>query len=602
MTPNKRASFGLLGNIVIITIVAVVVIYIINGGLNSAFAGIINPIKKALGIESKEDMERQKEKERVEKELLGMSGKVYDEFKGILKGCMEANKDDRVCNCGTIDFTKLNNYYIELTKSGDAQFLELKSPERVLVKDKQENLGNFNVGPVDVTNSQNNFRTDSYRKPNIVAGQIKQFGTKSILLSKDKATFNAMNGEIEKSNNRMNSINIMKLNKDTIAFDESNNGLRICGTPINCAKNFIVYYESNAKLDLNPTSLPSKSFQVCKEMNDPNLCYQYNDQYIPNSPCIKIESPKNAIGCSTIYDPNVLDVKQLLKNPDLTASAERNVVSGEDFTRFKYVYPLSYKLKDLSLTQRDDIYAEVVVTDTVKPFEENDNSDQVSLFTTQLFNKFYNGKDIVLVVLTADSKAEAIISGTANELLKSYFSKNQCAQFLEELIKRIAYTIEKNREMQEQKAKRALEFFNDLVSGFENCVSQKSYSETTISGIIGACNCGVKLNINDLSDYKIAFKTENLKEAPFWRTTFSLKDKENNELFGNTVNSNFYDFNDVFEPCQVAKCQTKEANLNKLRSYAINDELWLSKAKGIENQISNEILFFGDQNLPDCQS
>lgn len=420
-------DFKIIVGIVLVVVVGFIFFRISKGGLEKAFGFVIEPIKKMLGIDSKEAIEKQKEAERVGKELLEISGNVHESFAALIGQCININQDDRLCLCGTMDFTKLNAYYLKISSDGTTQSLELLDSKLVPVAGKTKSLGSFSIGPIDVTSKITNSGTASdYLKPGVIANRIKDYNSKQIIFSKDETVFNTN----KKSQVKMNSINLIKATKDTIAIDEENNVKRKCGERLNCAKNYVVYNEVTSKIEQGQSGLPTNSFEVCSNL-EPNYCYRHNDQYIHQSRCEAV-TITNAVVCSKNFQADS-PIKE-----SLSGGMEKTKINGvEAFTKFKYVYEFKdvFGKNDavnnlISELKSKNINVEVIMLDTVKPFE-SDKSNDVSLVAKQIFNKFY-GKNYILIVIAADGKIEMILGDNAKNKLKA--NDEICQRFLDKFL------------------------------------------------------------------------------------------------------------------------------------------------------------------------
>jgi len=157
-------------------------------------------------------------------------------------------------------------------------------------------------------------------------------------------------------------------------------------------------------------------------------------------------------------------------------------------------------------------------------------------------------------------------------------------------------------QLEKEKREKAKVFFNELMSNYESCLSEKSYSEDKNPTLTGACNCGIKIDPKPLSDYAIDFSFDSTQGI----TTFKLKATETTILDQRSLNQ-------LFKPCKfdslISKqfspnCQTKEILYEDLKIHTINNELMLAKAKAINTLTGDEtdqgIVFFSDTRLPLC--
>ena len=204
---NKK-GIGILVEILVIIIFGFLIWNVINIALDKGAVASTNPLKKLLGLDTKADLEKQKEMERVAKELLANAENIHNQFAASISKCLGIAAN---CICGTIDFTKLNNYYLKLTKEGRSQFLELLNSNKVPVNEKYRvSLGNFGIGSIveSPSNEPVNF--------------------KYLLFSKDVIIYNKDNKDNEKLKNRMNKVIITQSTSNTLYFDNIGTGLKDC--------------------------------------------------------------------------------------------------------------------------------------------------------------------------------------------------------------------------------------------------------------------------------------------------------------------------------------------------------------------------------------
>jgi hypothetical protein len=387
---------------------------------------------------SKEDVEGKEREESIQKELLENAKKVSNTFTSMIEYCIKKNRYDRLCSCGTIDFTQLNNYNLRLTNDDGNMLLELLNSELLPVRGETKDLGNFVIGPIDSTRGPyNHVGYDDYLKPNSIANRVKIFNSqiKYILFSKDKTTFRR-NVDYGKSEGKMHNIDFVKLTEDTIVVaDENRYWTRRCGEKINCVKNYVIYQKGLSEMYERNELLPPSKFQICQNM-EPNYCFQYNDQFVGNiDECATIKF-KSTIGCSKDFQAkdNLIDYKKLKK------SMVKQITSrGETFTKFKYVYNFNDliaenrlgKINDLiSKLKKEGLDIKILFIDTLKPFDAIE-SNGASLFTNKLFDRFYDEDDVIVLVAVDDNKAEIIFGeSTINKL---GLTKTKCNYFLNKL-------------------------------------------------------------------------------------------------------------------------------------------------------------------------
>jgi len=139
MKLNKKGKISLLVGIILATIVMFMIVSIFGDLIFKGNDAIANPIKKLLDMDAKDDAAKQQEAERVKKELQANAESVYAQFESAITKCMSSTNG--LCNCGTIDFTRLNDYTIKLTNQGGLQVLELLDSNLVPLPGKRKNLG-----------------------------------------------------------------------------------------------------------------------------------------------------------------------------------------------------------------------------------------------------------------------------------------------------------------------------------------------------------------------------------------------------------------------------------------------------------------------------
>lgn len=205
---NKKGAIGIIVEIGLIIVIGFLIWGILDPFIKKGANASLNPLKNWLG-ESKDVLDKQKESERVSKELLANAENVYDQFLAMLRNCEVTISN---CICGTIDFTKLNQYYLKLSKEEKSQFLELLDANKVPVQGKRDNVGNFAIGPISPS------------------AQIEPVNFKYILFSKDALIYNKDTTDIEKPQlrNKMAKVNILQSDKNIIDFDDATYGLSSC--------------------------------------------------------------------------------------------------------------------------------------------------------------------------------------------------------------------------------------------------------------------------------------------------------------------------------------------------------------------------------------
>ena len=148
-------------------------------------------------------------------------------------------------------------------------------------------------------------------------------------------------------------------------------------------------------------------------------------------------------------------------------------------------------------------------------------------------------------------------------------------------------------EVKKEKEAIAINSFLGILQGYESCL-KKQYSNKKFSGILGACNCGTRINIGGIYDYKIGFQVDAIDEPPYWSTTFELKDIKDNQIRRGTINQ-------IFRPCFSPGCPIESFSAGSIKDYTLDGELWLAKGKQ-DNKENFETVFFGDKSLPECAS
>lgn len=610
---NKRGQ-KILVEIVLILVFAFIFWHVLNFGIKKTAEAAINPLKKMLGLEPKADLEKQKE--IASKDMLKNADDVYTKFKAMATNCMSNNVEDRFCLCDTVDFTKLNNYYLKLSNSEGKQDLELIDSKSSPVVGKRDTLGNFYIGPIDITSSTRNYGYQKdYQNLDAISNRIREFNKnlQYITFTQEKTAINKGKGtDLEKSNGKMNKINFIKVTKDTITIDENDYGLRRCGLPIDCLKRFAYYYPKLSESQ-EYGEQTTGSFEICKNM-EPNNCYRYNPQYIqfPDR-CKDQKINPSASGCSIDFQVDYDNDKSINYAEIRKVLVKKGAIAPEAFRNFKLVYDFKEAFNSKEVANRINtliselnnkgLNVKINFIDSLKPFDSLENNG-VSTFTNQMFNNQYDKNGLTLVIADDDGRIEMIFGDNAKQALK--MDETQCKQILGKFKQEQITIAEKLQnllyDLQKESSKSAEEFLNSLLKGYQACL-EKKYSDKTISGIIGACNCGTKVKLSDLKNFKIELKVEQINQPQNqWRTIFTLKDSGNNvvmigdiyQLFGpcKRVSS------DVFNPPSL--CAAQVFNSDTVKAYSINGELWLAKGKVQGNQGITEEIFFGDKSLPEC--
>lgn len=217
---NKKGKISVLVEILIILIVVFLFWGIVSGGINKAFDSAINPAKKWLNLDTKEDIDKQKEAERVGKELQDNAIKVSTEVESVLNKCIKDNPKGRNCLCGTVDFTRLNDYNLKITNEGGNQVLELLDSRKVSIA-KRSNMGSFLFGPLFVGSA---VLADTYENYKLA------LNFRYTLISREKIIFNKDGIEHLKFFSTMEKVNFIKPIENVVFIDELNYGLKKCSS------------------------------------------------------------------------------------------------------------------------------------------------------------------------------------------------------------------------------------------------------------------------------------------------------------------------------------------------------------------------------------
>jgi len=130
----------------VIGIIAILIIgYLIwngtSGRIKKLSTSLISFLKDKIGMSSKEELDKQKEAERVNKELADNAAAVYEQFQNMVNNCGMVNT--KPCTCGNLDFTKLNDYSLKISNTDKGQIIELLDSSLVSVKGKNKNIGTY---------------------------------------------------------------------------------------------------------------------------------------------------------------------------------------------------------------------------------------------------------------------------------------------------------------------------------------------------------------------------------------------------------------------------------------------------------------------------
>ena len=426
----KKAKIGIIVEVLVILVIGFVVWHILNSGIQETASAVANPLKKMLGIESKEDLEKQKEAERVSKELADRAVNVYTQFADKIERCTTDYYEDRSCICANIDFTQLNEYSLKISSRGRTSVLELLDSRKVSVKDKQYLLDNFLIGPLDVSILPSSAsRETDYSRPTDISKRIEQFNPTYTLFSKDQVIFNKDNADIKKFEGKMKNINFIKVAEDTVVIDEQDFGMRKCGEELDCVKRYVLY---PVQQQLRAGELPDNRILMCKKMNG-NRCFEYNNQFIQKTDkCQETRVTTVPFGFAT---PLILK-ENSIKKLGLPENFEIKQLQSEALSKFEYIYDIKYLIKDENNNKLKKLISElnnqgfdikIYVVSGLEPFADTDVGNAASFFTNQIFKNYK--PDVLIIIAIEDNKAEMIVGDKAKEIL---FPKTSPSKFLEQ--------------------------------------------------------------------------------------------------------------------------------------------------------------------------
>ncbi len=147
MGNNKKGGIGLLGGILIIIVVGFIIWYGSSTLLAKSSSSALDPIKKWISPDTKEDLDKQKEEQRLKSELLSNAENSYSQFETGIKNCIIKNSD-KACNCVVMDFTNLNSYILKVSDEKGVKILELLDSTFVPVGNKKSSMGSFFISTI----------------------------------------------------------------------------------------------------------------------------------------------------------------------------------------------------------------------------------------------------------------------------------------------------------------------------------------------------------------------------------------------------------------------------------------------------------------------
>lgn len=155
-------------------------------------------------------------------------------------------------------------------------------------------------------------------------------------------------------------------------------------------------------------------------------------------------------------------------------------------------------------------------------------------------------------------------------------------------------------EAEKKKVQGARTFFNNLINGYEQCISGTTHPVDKVSGINWACNCKLELNLESFRDFKLSFQYYNDNKDGALKTKIRLLDYDNIDVAPQKeLQQKFipYVMSSVSRVLPYIARQTIEIKQNDLEAHQIKGKLLLAKSK---YQSGQEIVFFGDEYLEDC--
>lgn len=244
MKAYKRGfeNWSLAVKVLALTIIAVIIWSVLSGGFNRAVSSLANPLKKWIGLETEEDLARQKEEERTKREVAQQAVSLYSQFGTNLKNCLKEKSSTRPCVCPVIDFTKLSSYSLKISDSGGKKFLELLDSNLVSVSSYKTEIDEvaFVIGDLG-SGFYAAAELDFYNRPKELTRTLLSANPQYLLFSQDKMVYGS---NIEKLKNNMNHVSFIKLRKGiTLGHNQEERlGQEI---QFNVEKDYIVIEDNN---------------------------------------------------------------------------------------------------------------------------------------------------------------------------------------------------------------------------------------------------------------------------------------------------------------------------------------------------------------------
>ena len=215
MIKNKKSMEAMIW-VTIVVIGGIILFTIIVPLFYKTGSNALINLKKWAGFKSEADLEKEREAERVTKELRGNAENVYSQFESVLKKCINEYINDVSCICGTLDFTELNDYNLILSNDAGTSTLTLLDSNRVPVGDKKSNIGRLLIlhSSSGLSNG-NSFNDYSQRLV-------------YVLFSKDLVYFKLTDTEFEKYKGAMKNLFFRKFTNNMLVVDDFRYGTRDC--------------------------------------------------------------------------------------------------------------------------------------------------------------------------------------------------------------------------------------------------------------------------------------------------------------------------------------------------------------------------------------
>lgn len=147
MINNKKGGFGLLAGIFVILVVGAIMLVGNTNLLAKSSSNVLEPIKKWISPDTKEDLDKQKEEQRIKNELLSNAANSYSQFEAGIKNCISRNSG-KVCSCFVMDLTNLNSYILKVSNEKGIKILELLDSNFVPFGDKKSSLDPFFISTI----------------------------------------------------------------------------------------------------------------------------------------------------------------------------------------------------------------------------------------------------------------------------------------------------------------------------------------------------------------------------------------------------------------------------------------------------------------------